>query len=674
MKNMVVHQPAKNILLAPLLAVAAFACSQNHLAAEEIPVSLVNDSRDSAAEQVVSFGEVFTPGAVRPGDHLKIRFGQIDRPAQLDAKALYPDGSVRHGVVSVLVPKVAGGARLDGILSGGSATADLGPDPALPDFKVHFEFKGIDKTDVKGALDVDLKTLRPLESHADWLKGALVSEQRYAGPIFNGVQAVLDVRRPRVGPASVDLEVHNDSGQNPTIDTRTYSVAVSINGRTVYQKDVLKHYSHSNWHKLFFSSDDPRPRILPNLARLERLGAVPNYAPIHPSPEAEHALAKDAIESWGPLRSGSVTKEMGTTGGRADIGPLPTWAVFYLLDPSKENSDALFANADAAGSVPWHVRDMKDMGPISIDEHPDVWLDDRGEATPPVLARGYYIKDTDWAPDDAHEPSLTYLPYLLTGERYFLDELEQQASYVLLSYDPEFREGAKGVLMGSEVRGIAWGLRSLANAAYVVPSNDRLRDYFRQKFDNNLKEIEKRYVSGKEIDPTSELKGFMVGDYGEEGATAPWQSDYMVMILGWSYQMGFTETKPVLEWMTNFVAGRFISGDKGYDPICGTAYYIYVYGKHSDTMLKTWKEAYVRTFHSTGPDKELNYPEWGGGYAALARASLANIISVTGSVDAQKAYRFVVDHTPKMEANYPEEPTFAILPYDARPVEKAAKP
>jgi hypothetical protein len=41
---------------------------------------------------------------------------------------------------------------------------------------------------------------------------------------------------------------------------------------------------------------------------------------------------------------------------------------------------------------------------------------------------------------------------------------------------------------------------------------------------------------------------------------------------------------------------------------------------------------------------------------------MASIISATGSLKAREAYDFVVRHTPKMSADYANDPTWNIMP------------
>ena len=81
-------------------------------------------------------------------------------------------------------------------------------------------------------------------------------------------------------------------------------------------------------------------------------GAVPSYDADVGVLESEVQANYDnlLLRDTGPIGSAQVQTSMPNTGGRPDIGPLPTWAVYYLvtMDPRAEAS--LLANANAAGS------------------------------------------------------------------------------------------------------------------------------------------------------------------------------------------------------------------------------------------------------------------------------------------------------------------------------------
>ena len=113
----------------------------------------------------------------------------------------------------------------------------------------------------------------------------------------------------------------------------------------------------------------------------------------------------------------------------------------------------------------------------------------------PVAGRRRACRGLAVAAENAHQPSLAFVPYLVTGDRYFLDEMKYWANFCLLwtfqdSHSNQ-RGGSEGLLAPNEVRGIAWALRNLADAAAYVPDNDEMRAYFRQKVVNNLAWLDK---------------------------------------------------------------------------------------------------------------------------------------------------------------------------------------
>lgn len=633
---------------------------------------ITNDNPDALSPRAVSFGQIFRAGQVRRDTHLTARLGETAVPVQMDAKALHPDGSVRHAVITLAAPRLEARASLDGMIATDGARGPQSPSQpkSAPDLEVVLDLR----TDAgsERMVRIDLPSLASsdvVQAPRPWLNGPLVQERRYKTALFDGIQLVFDVWTPASGPSRVDVIVRNDAAQNADIGMRAYDVRMILDGKTVFEAKNLKHYRYQTWRREILVDGLRPPRITPDTRLLIDTGATPHYGEFRPDPVHVAGLRKIALQEAAPLASvGNVTPYMPGTGGRADIGPLPSWAVFYLLDPSRQNRETLLANADVAGSIPWHVRDLRTDGPISIDAHPDVWLDYRGRATPEVLAHEYETEDGVWTIDDAHQPSLTYLPYLLTGSQYYRDELAMQAGYTLLSVNPEYRRGREGIVLGLQVRAVAWDLRTLANAAYILPADDPLQPYFQEKLRANLQEIINRYVEGDEVQQAGELRGYLPGPYAVEGSTPPWQQDYLVMVLGWIDGMGFPQARPILAWMTNFIAGRFTNADRGYDPIYGTPYYLFVADPKSQQLLNSWSGAFQATFDpAKEPVTTLDWPGWAGGYAAVARASLASIINATGSAQAREAYAFVKAKTPDMEASYSTEPAFAITPRTSAP-------
>ena len=167
----------------------------------------------------------------------------------------------------------------------------------------------------------------------------------------------------------------------------------------------------------------------------------------------------------------------------------------------------VLANGDLSGSWPVHVREADGSATsgvglerlISLDQRPTLWYDARAESggfdhvkgTPlPLAEDGSTAQDagrTPLIPDNAHQPSIAFVPYLLTGDRYYAEEMAFWANYAMLrTYNGDGMRGAQGILQSNDVQGIAWALRNLADAAAYYPDASPVKEYLSQKVLNNL--------------------------------------------------------------------------------------------------------------------------------------------------------------------------------------------
>ena len=91
-----------------------------------------------------------------------------------------------------------------------------------------------------------------------------------------------------------------------------------------------------------------------------------------------------------------------------------------------------------------------------------------------------------WKPDTAHQGSFAYIPYLITGDAFYLDETMFWATYNMTSLNPEYRDYAKGIVESNETRAQAWAMRSLGEAAFATPDSHPMKNHFLTRLDNNL--------------------------------------------------------------------------------------------------------------------------------------------------------------------------------------------
>ena len=81
-------------------------------------------------------------------------------------------------------------------------------------------------------------------------------------------------------------------------------------------------------------------------------------------------------------------------------------------------------------------------------------------------------------------------------------------------------------------------------------------------------------------------------------------------------------------------------------------------------MLGNWNDFIQLNFPGITCDSSLaydGYPAWAGGYAAGARAMLAAAASLSVP-EARSAYALWQASTPLMDKDYPNNPTWAIVP------------
>src|SRR5262249_21466285 len=159
-------------------------------------------------------------------------------------------------------------------------------------------------------------------------------------------------------------------------------------------------------------------------------------------------------------------------------------AVAYLLSMDPRERQVTFANADAGASVPLHYRDKATDLPVSIDAHPTICFSRISPMKPadalPAITKG----DTPWTAQIAHHPSLSYVPYLISGDLFYLEEVMFWSNWVIANGDANYREGAKGYVWPNELRGAAWSLRTLGEAAVALPDGHPMKPYFNAKLQN----------------------------------------------------------------------------------------------------------------------------------------------------------------------------------------------
>ncbi len=614
--------------LAVLLAAGAATAAQ-------LPSLQVTETSMQARTQVpVTVGQVFAKGDVKAGESLTATFKGVATPLQADVKARHDDGSVRHAVITAVLPQLAAGETAQLQLAPTPISSTLGG--ARPDSLLASGFQAVVKLTIGGvAYSVDAAQLLASKPYTTWLAGPLVNEWQVSGPLMAGavahphLSARFAIRSYSLPTAArplatrVDITLENNWAYEPDPKNVTYDVEVLVNGERKFSKAALTHFHHARWRKVFWTGVEPPVHVRHDIGYLLGTRAVPNYdRQVVPS---QTALAKlksdwDAADS-GPMAMPLVTKYMPTTGGRPDIGLQHAWAALYVLSMDARARQVTLGLGDLAGSWPVHYRDKNTDQVISIVDYPyvrDVRISSdsynpvtkKYEDMPRCTSTEAGACTTPYTPDTAHQPSFAYLPYLLTGDSYYLDELHFWANWNLVTMNPYYRSLAKGLLKGNQVRGQAWTLRTLGHAAYITPDAHPMKAYFNQVLQNNLDFYNTTFAGSATnqlgfIDNTA--TSYAVAYGGPTGANtgiAPWQDDFFTSAVGHLHELGFAGAKPIFEWKARFPIGRMMAS--GYCWIDGAVYALMVRPSASAAYFTSFADAYQATMRNNDGTPMVN--------------------------------------------------------------------
>lgn len=651
-------------------------------------VVIENTGRGEQSAVPVTFGQVFGAGEVARGTTLaaKLADGTL-LPLQMDVKASHPDGSVRHAVMSTVLPRLAGKDVGIALVKASARAADPGPARAGPGTDARISLT-IDGERYAASADALLKA----QKAQVWLHGPVVTELQVAAPLRNAQGAEHPHLAARFAvrwygaakKARVDVVIENNWVYEPDPRNITYDVELTVGGKPVYAKQGFTHFHHARWRKLAWVGEAPALHLRHDPAYLIATRALPNY---DRSVVVSGAALASLADKWNspasePMGAGVASRSMPGTGGRIDIGLLPGWAAMYLISMDPQAKEITLGTADLAGSWPIHYRDKRTGLPVSLLDYPYMTLlgkgsDTRNPKSGKFEAFPACAKDackTPYKPDSSHQPGFAYLPYLVTGDHYYLEELQFWAMYNVFSTNPGYRKNIQGLLAPQQVRGQAWSLRTLGQAAYITPDSHPLKRHFAAILDSNLDWYNAEYSAN----PGANKLGVIVNGpavvYNKKIAVAPWQDDFFTSAVGHVAELGFKDAEPLLKYKARFPVGRMTG--EGACWMVAANYSYTVRSSPTAPFFDTIAQAYSAT---VGPEAAAlpcgsdqlaaatdRKPGDMGGYSKSAlgfpsnmQPALAFAAGVSGEA-GRKAWALFMARS--IKAEYGKGPQFAIVP------------
>ncbi|MEB2314370.1 MAG: hypothetical protein OZ928_21215 [Polyangiaceae bacterium] len=595
----------------------------------------------------ITFGQVFRKGEVPAGAALTATLDGAPVEVQQDVKATHADGSLKHVILTFEVPSLAANAEAKLVLATGDPLAGEALTPAALlatawDTVATFELGGKKyEAHARALLEASSAACKPWDTTCDeWLSGPLASEWVVRGQaeasdgavapnltVSFAIRAYAGDAPGTVGAVETDVIVENVDAYAP--QGQPVYTATLTSGTASYTSPALTQYMGTRWHRVLSWNDAaPNVYLRQDTGYLQESRAISRYQALTP----DDALLEKVRQSCDPLEHCDQTQTMGNTGAQPAIGPLPRWTSVYVVHPDVRAYRWMLANADALGAYSVHYRDAATGWPLSIERHPYVtvvnwrYAQDAAKGTSETSQK--WAKDllpnctdnavvsgcdgsiwyntgnpNEW--DAAHQPTWSYVPYLVTGSYYYMSELAFGASYNLLYPNPPYRDYQRGLVGGAygQVRGQAWVLRNLANAAWLLPDTHPLKAEHGASVANSLEDYNQRFSHAAGASPLGLLMTNGELAYSADGidhaGIATWQHAFLSWSAGHAAELDFAGAADFRDWLTRFETGTLT--DWKSDPKSGfcwllAASYTLIVVAPDEAHLTTFKEVYARNF------------------------------------------------------------------------------
>lgn len=593
------------VILPPFVA-PAFSASKVAIGSIVTDFVLESTSPTNQVQLPFTFGQTFIPGDLAPADFLVGKVaGEADIPLQFNVMATHPNGSVRHAIISGILPALAAGSS-KAVSMVRSATG-VSTTPAASNTIMAGGLSASVNINIGGtAYSVNLASaIASLPASSAHFGGAIATDYIIDAPFKDAsnvdhpnLTLMATVRRyAGTNIAKIDFAGDNHKAYTQSADfTYTGEIVVAGASRVSLVKNdgtPIVHYPNAGWKKTVWWNNPFPVHVRLNSRYLCDSRMVSNYDPRVVMTEA--TLAKYATDVKNTTRFdffsyGFVPKVFGGPGGRPDIGIAPCWHAAYVISQDKRAKDMMLAHADLSAS--WRVHRIDDVPtspmrgqPIDVIYYPTCTTGNLGDSK--NAETGQYEKFPSSASvasdkaDRSHQPELTYIPYLATGDYYYLRQLLLWTSWNAHQLTPgktTYRQAEKGIVAFDQVRGQGWSIRTLGHAEAIMPDKHPLKPSLRYYLQNNMSMLNAMYTDNPNANKLSVITDRNDGEviYGidkdkvivagtqTEGTPNPdtgiglFQDDHATSGIGTVAEMGHADALRLLRWKSRFQVGRMI--------------------------------------------------------------------------------------------------------------------
>ena len=636
---------------------------------------------------------------------------------QADVKQRWPDGSAKHAILSLLVPSLPanGSVTLTFQNQSDGNNTPLGQGDML---NAAYDFDAVMQL-VSGDVTQSASARQMLSdgSFTYWTQGpvatTIILADHSAACVydmgFDSLRPIRPIFEATFWPGTNQVRVRfiADDCNSEALEDAAYDITLTTGlaaPATVYTKTGFVHKAATRWTRVFWLGGTPESRINVdnNLAYLVQTRFFPVYDISLTIPEdtIKTDYAKWLTTPHDLQDAGWWCRGMGTTGGRDDIGHMPRWMTQWLYTGDYRAREIALGHSDLAPTWPMQVREgnpakMYDRAqtipalgrPVSICARPQLWIFDARGGTNPnywIPIQGTSIdpppgKD-GWGPQLAHQPDPFSLAYTVTGEHWYLEQVQMWAAWDILWVWPARRGPAGYAGVVDEVRGDAWSFRNRVHAAFLSPDGTPEEDYYTTTTNDVVAHWEGwhgvngsftqhrlwPWAKGKIDAPNDGLTEISPLHFFDTGDTAPWQLGFVMLELGVARDMGFA-TDAMAAWLGQFYTPQWL--DPGANVYRVASYYLPTHNLDG-TWCTTWAELEQREVavgHTDADAKsrfQSSASDTNHGYAVIASAGTAANACYP---DADIAWNYMKANVRDNHvSNFAANPKFAINPRGQR--------
>jgi len=478
----------------------------------------------------VQIGRPFVPGEIGGSSCVQAVLspgGSV--PTQTDIKTRWPDTSIKHAILSFLIPTLNANQSITVNFQPGSCNnTPLTPAQMLDTNQFDFDAQMVFSNGITG--NVSARQMLQDGNFTYWTSGPIATTIILADHSANRVydvgtdshRSIRPIIHATFWPATHQIRVRfiAENTLLTALQDQSYGVTLALghaNPQMAYTNANVYQAGATRWTKEMWIGAAPEAQvnINHNLVYLEQTKLVPNYNPaltptdssIQSDYTAWSAAQKDLYQ-YGLWDNG-----MQDGGGRPEQGYWPQWSVRWLYTGDWREKAVAFGSADLAGAWPLNIREGGTtiaffdnnhhpgdpntvpgtaVGRIaSVQGRPTIggvawqWGDQSGPLSVGTMTDG----PNNWWPDEtppgAHIPGAFDPQYLLSGDFWYLEQMYFWATSTALMNSGEVGAawgrgpaGCGGLNHGGEPRSDAWPLRCRMHAAVYAPDGTPEKAYF----------------------------------------------------------------------------------------------------------------------------------------------------------------------------------------------------